>query len=39
LRFDANGQADLFSWRPPKREPVQLSLFDDGGGEDEPRKQ
>lgn len=27
LRFDANGQADLFSWAPPKREPVQLSLF------------
>lgn len=27
LRFDANGQADLFSWTAPKREPVQLSLF------------
>jgi IS1 family transposase len=27
LRFDADGQADLFSWQPPKREPVQLELF------------
>jgi IS1 family transposase len=27
LRFDESGQADLFSWLPPKREPVQLNLF------------
>lgn len=28
LRFDETGQADLFSWTAPKREPQQLSLFD-----------
>lgn len=27
LRFDADGQADLFSWTAPKCEPVQLSLL------------
>ena len=30
LRFDENGQADLFSWAPPKREPRQLPLFPEG---------
>lgn len=29
LRFDDVGQGDLFSWVPPKRDPVQLSLFDE----------
>lgn len=27
LRFDANGQGDLFSWMPPRCESEQLSLF------------
>ncbi len=31
LRFDADGQGDLFSWTPPKRDPAQLSLFNDEG--------
>jgi hypothetical protein len=30
LVVDANGQIDLFSWRAPKREPVQLNLFGPG---------
>lgn len=33
LRFDENGQADLFSWTAPKRAMVQLDLFapEEGG--------
>jgi len=28
---EPSGQLDLFAWRPPTREPVQLSLFGDDG--------
>jgi len=40
LRFDENGQADLFSWTAPprpKREPVQLDLFARKEDENQPK--
>jgi len=40
LRFDENGQADLFSWTAPprpKREPVQLDLFSRKEDENQPK--